>query len=711
MPDERSAAMCSLLRPASLTVVGASDGGIAELTVENLRQGGYSGPIYPVHPRRAEAYGLPCYPSIAALPGPVDCAVVAVNRQNSVRVLEDLVEAGIQAAVVYASGFADGGTEGKALQQRLVEVAHAAGIAVCGPNCMGLVHVPSGARLTGYHLPPAMRPGHVAAIMQSGSVFFALAHNTRGLRFNYLISSGNEAVTDLCDHLEAVLADPQTRVVALFVEGIRHPERFLALVEQAHRQEVPVLVLKVGRSQTGARFAVAHTGALAGSDAVFTAVCQAHGLHRVHDIDELMDLAGAFATGMRLPSGPGVAAVTDSGGERTLLADLAEDIGVSFPPLAPATQQALAGVLPFPDSIANPLDAWGIGDARTAYPQCLRLLAEDPAIDVVALSTDAVDGSPEAGIYADSVIETARLTDKTVVLLSNVSSGQDEPGVARALAAGVPVLRGSVTGLRVITHLIAAGRRRQRAPSVPYVSPLAADELAQLRAELTARGRRGETMLDEYGAYAVLARYDIPIARHILVHSREEALAAGAALQAPLVLKICSARLQHKTDAGAVALGLRDAEEVGAAYERQAARFAQLDEGSGVPGLVQEMVAGGLETIVGLSRDPQWGLVLAFGLGGVLVEVLKDIQFALPPLDAESVDRLLSEIKAAPLLHGHRGTPPRDLQALRASMLGLSALAMDLGDLIEEVDINPLLALPAGEGALAVDALVRLRVP
>ena len=746
-----------LLRPTAVAVIGASPDSMAQVTVNNLRQAGYAGPIYPVHPRRTDAFGLPCYPSVSALPGPVDCAVVAVNRQNSVAVIRELAAVGIRAAIIFASGFVEGGAEGRALQRELVEVAHDAGIAVCGPNCMGLLHVPSHALLTGYHVPPFLEPGPVSAIMQSGSVFYTVLHNTRGVRFNYVISSGNEAVTDLCYYLEAVLADPQTRVVALFVEGFRRPQRFLELVARAHAQEVPILVLKVGRSASSTRFALAHTGALAGSDAVFDAVCGARGILRVRDIDELLEAAGAFATGMRLPRGSGVAAVMDSGGERGLMVDLAEDVGVSFPPLSPIIAEGLAHLLPYPDSIANPIDAWGVGDAGTVYPQCLRLLAQDPAIDVVALATDTVIGSPEAVVYADSVIAVAPDCDKTMVLLSNSSREQDEPSVARVLAHGIPVLRGTETGLRVIKQMITLGRFRSSTPP-QHRSPLAPAALSHLRAELQARRQRGELVLDEHLSGQILSRYGIPIARHILAHGRVEALAAFAQLQptpaprdpsfptvqetappntikahsatpAPppallvppsgskvvdaspvkVVLKVCSPTLPHKTEAGAVVLGLDSAHEVGAAYDQLAQRFPALHTEQGLPVLVQEMVHDGMETIIGLTRDPQWGLVLAFGLGGVLVELLMDVRLTLPPLDDVRANDLVHSISAARLLHGYRGSLPRDIRAIRTAMLSLSALAMDLDDLIEEVDVNPLLALPEQRGVCAVDALVRLR--
>ena len=442
MPGDRRAALTSLLQPRALAIVGASPGSMAEVTYNNLRQAGYGGAIYPVNPRRASVFGQTCYPTLAALPERVDCVAVAVNRDASVGVMEEIAALGIRAAVVYASGFAEGGEDGQAMQRRLAAIAREAGIAVCGPNCMGLLNVPAGAMLTGYHVPPVMTPGPVAAIVQSGSVFYSLIHNTRGVRFNYVVSSGNEAATDLCDHLEAVLDDPATRVVALFAEGIRRPQRFLELVDGAHAREIPIVMLKVGRSQAGARFAVAHTGSLAGSDAVFDAVCRARGIVRVQTLDELIETAGALATGMRLPRGSGVGAVTDSGGERTMLADMAEQEGVDFPILGPETQQALSNVLPFPGSISNPLDAWGPGDFRVVYPACLNALAADPSIDVVALATDTVDGSPTSPVYADSVIAAAGATRKTVVLLSNIASGQDAPSAARILEAGIPVLRG-----------------------------------------------------------------------------------------------------------------------------------------------------------------------------------------------------------------------------------------------------------------------------
>lgn len=692
----------ALLSPRSVAVFGASPRRrMASTVVANLRRYGFPGAIYPIHPSEEPVEGLRCYPSLSVLHEVPDCAVIALSPTNTLEVMRQAAALGVRAAVLLGSGFGEADEAGRRIQAAIVALASEANMALCGPNCLGLIAPAGGVALTGYHLPDNLAAGNVAAVAQSGSVFFSLAHNRRGIRFNRLISSGNEAQLTAADYLDAALDDPTTRVLVAFLESVRDGERFLSLAARARERAAPLVVLKVGRSEAAQRSVVAHTGALAGSDAIFDAVCRQEGIIRVETLDELYDVVELLLAG-RLPAGRNVAVITDSGGEKTLILDWGERVGLNFPGLSEETQAGLRGLLAPYVPVANPLDAWGAGNYEEIYPAALRMLATDPQVDVVVLGTDMVHETEEAELYGRAVLDAHAATEKPVVVVTNQANAVDQSVADRLRKAGVPVLHGTEYGYhairRVADYAAALTQERRTAPSA------SADEVAWLEWELAS----APGVIGDAHALELLSRFGLPVVRGEPVEDLPAALTAAARIGYPVALKgQAVAGLAHKSDAGAIELGIAGPaalEAAWAAIEERVARQAPALDLSGM--LVQEMVSPGLELLIGMSVDPTFGPMLAVGLGGVFVELLDDVAYARPPLDLAGAEELLRSLRGSRLFVGYRGTPPRDLRATAEAIVALSRFVIAAGSQIVEIDINPLIVLAEGAGARAVDALI-----
>jgi acyl-CoA synthetase (NDP forming) len=700
-----------LLNPQSIAVVGASErpGSAGRLVVENLRQLRYGGTVYAVHPEYREVLGAPCYPDLRSLPGPVDSVAVLLGAEKVLPVLEMAVEVGARAAWVLASGFGEAGPEGQARQAELVRLAQETGLLVCGPNCIGVANLVDQVATYSVALNPATRAGAVSAVVQSGAICLGLANAAR-FGFRYLISSGNEAVLDSADYIGHLVADDHTRVIIAFLEGIRSSERFVAAAEAANQTGKPILLVKVGRS-TAARQAVqAHTGTLAGTDAVLDAVFHRLGVARLDTLDELLEAAELFLT-CPLPRGQGVGLLSLSGGQIGLVADLADDMGLEFPGFSEEGRRALAEVLPPYSTVANPLDAWGSGDLERTYPQCVRLVAAEQAIDLLAISRDtppqvAHREVEQSLVVARAAVDAARATAKPVLLFSNLSTGF-QPQVRQALdGGGVPYLQGTRETLRAIRAFVRYGSFRRRMGRAVVAGCPSPPDLPQWRRRL----ERARGALSEVEGRRLLASYGIRGPREATAASEAEAVAAARRIGYPVVLKVLSSDILHKTEIGGVRVGLGDDAAVATAFSEvtEAARRhhpqARL-EGA----VVQEMVpAGGVEVILGLLRDPDFGPVVVFGSGGILVEVLEDTALRLPPLSHDEALEMIHGTRGVRLLQGFRGGAPADLEALADALVRLSQLAVDLGDLIAALDINPLIVLPRRQGVWAVDALVEV---
>lgn len=675
-----------LLAPRSIALVGATNRPNApgRDMLHTLRRGGFDGEAWAINPKYAEVEGYPCLPSIAAIGRPVDMAILSVANAGLERALTDAAKAGTRAAVIFASAVLP---EDSRLGERLAAIAREAAMPVCGVNCMGFYNDESGVWACGFPSQRKRDPGHIAFIAQSGSVFGCIAHNDPRYAINLAVSPGSETVTTAADYLDYALSRPSTRVVGMFLESVRDPENFIAALVRAERQRIPVVVLKVGRSEVSKQLALSHTGALTGDDAAFDALCRRHGVIRVKSIDELAATLLLLSSDRRAGPG-GLATMHDSGGERELLADLAVDAGVPFARINGATTERLRGLLEPGLEPHNPLDAWGTGqDFVNNFTDLLSTLSADPDTAIAALFTDARDHSYVHEGFVESALRTHRATDKPVVIAVNFSGVRHEQQVLRAKEAGVPLLDGTVPALQAMRHALDFRDHRPQAPgpALPALSAAWQKRLAEPR------------VLSEQESLALLGDFGLPVALGHAATSEAEALEAFRRIAAPVAMKAAAEGLHHKSDAGGVLLNLKDQAAVAAAWRDLSGRL-------GPRVLLQAMAPAGAEFILGARFDPQFGPLVVLGAGGVLVELLADSASALAPLDEAAAGRMIDSLKAAKLLAGLRGKPALDRGALQATLVGFSRLVAALGPLVAEIDVNPLIVHPAG--AVAVDALI-----
>lgn len=680
-----------LLEARSVAIVGAStrQGSFGNALVRRVLDGGFGGSVRPVNPRYRQVEGLCCVPSLADLPQPAELALLAVGPDRVEAQLQAAADAGTRAAVVYT------GLPGAGLDARLQAVASAAGMVVCGANCMGFLNLERSLRACAYAQPPDLRPGSVTFVSHSGSVFSALLHTRRGVRFNLVVSAGTEFSVTMDGYLDYALGLPSTRAIGLFMETSRNPAGLRRALHRAAEQNVPVVCLKVGRDMRSRQLVATHTGAMAGEDAAYDAVFDAHGVLRVADLDEMMDTL-ELLTAARRPGPGGLAAVTDSGGERALLADVAADIGVPFARVGDDTLGRLRGVLSpalVPD---NPLDAWdALEGAERVFTDSLITLHDDPAVAAAALAVDlTAEESSDIG-YVGVAAQVQAATTKPFLVLSHVSSAVDPRDAQRLRDAGVPVLEGTRTGLAAVRNMFAFRDWCARPP--PERPDVAAEVTRRWRERLT-----DSAPLAVSESFQLLADYGIPVAPTLPAAGLKEAIAAAERIGWPVVLKTAAAGVTHKSDASGVRLGIADADMLATAY-------AEMSQPLGPDVTVSATVSPGAELALGIVRDPQFGPLVMAGAGGVLVELIADRVFGLPPLDMIRARAMLGRLKARRLLDGFRGTPASEVTAVASAIVRLSALAADVGDLISGLDINPLIAGPSG--CLAVDVLIAREHP
>ena len=717
-----------LFAPRSIAVVGASPRSSLALTVrDNLVRMGSDTRCHFVNPNYPEAHGQPCFPSLDALPERPDTVLLAVNPLRAAVFARQAAEAGVPSLVIPGGGVVEGGEAAAEMQRAVREIALEHGIALLGPNCMGMVDWTTNSATYIGDVNPWLRPGHVAGLAQSGSVTDAFIH-APGTRIGYsrIVSVGAEVVLDLCDYLGYCLDDPETHAVMLFVEGFKRPERFLALADRALALGKPILAVKVGRSEQARAAAIAHSGSLAGEDRVTDAALEAAGVIRCHDLDELLEaaelVAGADRLGRRVGQGR-TGVVTVSTGEASLVADLAHRSGLDLPPLPEAARAAILRDLPTMGYIGNPLDPWGADDATAAYTAAFGAFAASGAYDVLAIVHDSPfrDLPSEVEVARDVTTPLIRATADRPDLLPvyvSLTSGDVSEQVKAVIddAGGMPMLRGAVEAFGAIARLAWWEHRRERrlahgpwregwpalaAAPVTWGMDPTDDPLA-----IEHEGARRPAALPERESLERLGAAGVPVTTFRAVPL--EAMAAVAAWRdlggGPVALKLDVVGLAHKTDVGAVRLALRDEPAIRAAVAELATTAERLGEGPAVRGLlVEPMAAPGVEMIVGGRRDPVFGPAILVGLGGILAEVLDDVVVLLAPADAGDVRARLAGLRGAPLLRGARGRPGTDADALANLVAAVGRFLVDNPEVLE-VDLNPVIAGPAG--AVAVDALV-----
>jgi acyl-CoA synthetase (NDP forming) len=682
---QASSAVTAMLEARSVALVGASarPGSLGARMIEEVAKSPSQPRTYLVNPRYADIGGVPCLPSLADVPEPVDLALLAVPDAALETQLVAAAENRARSAVIFGSAYGPHGTAGPvALRDRLAAVARDAGMAVCGAGCMGFVNVARGLRAIGYVEPDPLPAGPVALVTHSGSVFSALLRARRGFGFTLAVSSGQELVTTAADYARYALALPGTKVLALVLEAIRDGAGLRAVLGDALAADVPVVLLSVGASEAGQALVAAHSGALAADGGAWEALAAAYGVHRVGDLAELSDTLELFSAARRAAPGTGIATVHDSGLERAHTADLAAEAGVPFAPLAPATTARLAGLLDEGLAAGNPLDVWGTGrDTEELFTGCLDALAADPSVGAVALAVDLVPEFDGDESYPRAVLTAAANTAKPVAVLTGLPAAIDAVAAAELRTSGIPVLEGTRTGLLALRHLLDHSTPPPPPPAPPPPRTPRRDRLPAGGPEL----------------FALLREYGIPVARTKAAASREAALAAADAIGYPVVLKTGEPGIAHKSDVGGVRLGLASPAGLGAAYDDVAARL-------GPRVLVSQTAPPGTELALGLVRDPALGPLLIISAGGILIEIFAERVVLLAPVTRPAALAAIQRLRLAPVLAGARGQPAADLDAIADAIEALSRLACDLGDALGALDLNPLICGPAG--ALAVDALL-----
>jgi acetyltransferase len=709
-----------LIAPKSVAIVGASQRGAdanlareprGNRVIRNLNTFGFAGRIVAVNPKYAEVMGYPCYPDVASIPEPVDCLVSAVPNRHVPDLLESAAKAGVRAAVVFAAGFGEIGGEGKARQVRLEALSRDQGFLICGPNCYGVLNVYGKAPLFASTIPAGFLAGPVALISQSGGLSTTIANAlmlNRHVGLSHIISCGNQTGATIEEYINYFVEDANTKVIAVFVEGFKQPERLLAVAAKAAAANKPLIMLKGGRSDVSKRAAATHSGSLAGAAEVVDAVFRQGGIVSVRSINELIDSVSVFSCDgfvKKYRGGRGIGVLSGSGGECTLVSDAASNAGIEVPELTETTKAQLQEAVADFGNMNNPLDGTGaMFDDDRIFPRLLQGLVDDSNIDFVTINLEANDPRPKelkSGTRFSALIEKAAANShKPIAIFSSVVGGPVDPDILLPLRkAGVPLMEGAectTATLRKLADYSEFQKSRRASTATPAVAET--------------RGKLPSGILGAEAAFRLFDEFKIPVVPTVLAHSADEAAAAADKMGYPVVLKIESAQITHKSDVGGVALKLTSAAEVRDAFSRIMKQVAAKVPQAKLDGVVvQRMASEGVEMILGIKRDPLFGPVDLCGLGGILVDVLQDVAIGIPPLSRQQAKDMIQRLRGAAILAGVRGKPPADVDALCDAIIGLANLAVSLGGQLNGVDINPLIVLAKGQGVIAVDALVEIR--
>lgn len=688
-----------LLRPRSIAIIGASAdpasfGGRIMGALERFH---FAGDIHLVNPKRSEINGRPCVPSVDALPMGVDAAILAIPQAATVEAIAACARRDVGAAVVLTAGFSETGEEGKLQQKIMTETAREAGIALVGPNCIGLVNYANGIPLTSGPVHPIDAKGRptLAVIAQSGGIMGLLtaANEAKEIPLSYVVSTGNEAVLGVEDFLADIVEHKGTHVIAMFVEQLRHPQRFLQLAARARELGKPIILLHSGRSERSQEAAKSHTGALATNYTMMETLVSNESVILVNDIDELIDTAEVLTRFGRAPS-KGTAIITDSGAFKGLALDFSEMVGLDLPEPSPDAAKAMKEVLPTFVEPSNPLDltAQAMMDMDKMYGGTIRAMQADPGVGSVMVAL--LMGAPHVILGKINAVIKASQGGKvpTSLLIMGDTSPLPDEAYKVLRDAGIPLFRSPSRAMRALSHATRYGRMLNAPKSQAGKGGKAVPALP------------GRGVLAEYVGKSWLAAAGIPTPQGQLATNADEAVAIAEKIGYPVVLKAQAAALAHKSDVGGVMVGLSDASSVRAGWDKMVASVARHRPDIALDGiLVEKMGQKGLELVVGARRDPSWGPALMVGLGGVWIEVLKDVRFIPAACDEARVIAELKSLKAAALLTGWRGSPAVDLAAVAKVVVRMGELVLAMPELTE-IDVNPLVAYP--DGVMALDALI-----
>ena len=689
----------ALLAPRSIAVLGASSdpGKLNGRVLKYLRDKGYAGRVFPINPKYTAIGDLPCYADVAALPEAVDLAVIALPARQVAGAIRACGRANIPAAIVFSSGFSETGSEGRVLESELVRAAREAGVRMLGPNNLGLINAFERVLATFSQYANGETPaGPIGFVTQSGAFGTAIAAlaRRRGLGLGYFVNTGNEADISLAEVMAEVIADERIRVGAGYIEGFKDGPGMLALAEAALALGKPLVLTKVGRSAAGARAAASHTGSLAGADAVFDGITRQFGIVRARNEEHMLDLAEVMAA-CALPAGAGVGMITQSGGAGVLMADRAEELGLSVPTLAEATQARLRPVIPGFGATGNPVD---VTAQFLANPSILResviAVLEDPGVHIAIVWLQLMESSVDMLV---GIFEQIKAQAKKPFVVCWVAA--PEAALTALRARGIAVLRGADPAIDAVAGLIRYAETRRN-----WLANAGERAALKLPAPAFAAARGPVNSVE--GA-RLLAQAGVRLAPHALAQSADAAVAAAIRLGYPVALKIESADILHKTEAGGVHLDIANADAVRSAYAALDASARAYKPDARIEGvLVQAMFKGDVEFVIGLQRDPVFGTVIMAGLGGVLIEVLKDVAFRKAPVSVAEALRMLDELRGRAVLDGLRGKPPVHRARLAQLISAVSCFGAAAGERLRELDLNPVLL--SREDAVAVDWLMVL---
>ena len=686
----------SLLRPQSVAVIGASDNParIGGRPIYSMLKDNFQGKLFPVNPNRDIVQGLQAYPNISSVPVPVDSAVISVPENVALQVIKECAESGVKSAVVFTSGFAETGTAGLDAQQQIAKIASDSGMRILGPNCLGVFNLSAGwfGTFANTLASKKIPTGPIGIVTQSGAYgghLFTITQN-RGVGTNYWVTTGNEVDIDVAEVIKFYASEPEIRVIISYAEGIKNGNRMREALQAARNAKKPVIFMKVGSTEAGARAAASHTASLAGEDAIYDGLFKQYGVYRAETTEEMADVAYACQFG-RYPNGPKIGLQTISGGIGVQMADAASKKGFDVAPLPKSTQEKIIKLIPFA-GVNNPVDFTGqVLNERKLLEDSMRFVIDEADYDSQILYLASLPISEFTKDISLEIFTALRERYPEELMFLSMIGPQESRKPYEEI--GYPCFEDhslavrAMAALRYFAEVFKQGKQKVR-PSTK------GNKLARL-----------EKNISEFEAKSILSAAGIPANREILTQSCEEAIEAQKTIDGPVVLKVASPDIPHKTEIGGVLLNLTTKEEVEESYQKLITNVQSNAPKAKIDGIiVAEMITGGIETVLGVTKDPVFGPTVMFGLGGVFVEVLKDVTFRVAPFGPKEAHRMIDEIRGRAVLDGARGAPPADIDALANAISTLSIFAAENSDTIQTIDINPFLALP--KGAVAVDALI-----
>jgi len=693
-----------ILSPKSIAVIGASrrSGAVGNRIVKNILESGFKGPIYPINPKADKIHGLKCYPSVLKVEGDVDLAVVAVPARIVPEVVEEAGVKGVKGLIVISAGFREIGEEGAKLEKEVLTLCRKYGMRMVGPNCLGVINTSVPMNTTFASSQPI--PGSIAFLSQSGALCTAVIDwaPKEGLGFSVIVSLGNSADLNVVDFIEALKEDENTRVIACYIEGISEGDRFVKVVRDVSKRK-PVVILKAGLTSMGIRAVSSHTGSMAGSAVAYSTVFKRIGVVQVDSVEELFNYARAFAS-QPIPEGRGLAILTNAGGPGIVATDSCEKSGLRLAWLSQETIEKLRAILPEQASVINPVDVLGDASAER-YKQALRILLDDPGVNsvIVILTPQAVTQPVET---AKAILEVYRSNPKKPILAVFMGGEAVAEAVKILRDNGIPVYEFPEEAVKTVEGMVryAEYLREPLEQEIPEFER----DMDTVRRIIERARLEGRTVLLGPEARLVMKAYGLKVPESGFAQNVRQALAIANKIGYPVALKVVSPHILHKTDVGGVVLNIRSDYELEEAYDSIMRNVAALMPQARIYGVeVQEMASRGKEVIIGMHRDMQFGPLIMFGLGGIYVNLIKDVSFRLAPIGRKEAYDMVTETKAYTLLRGFRGEPPSDIDSVVDTLVRVSRLALDFKE-IADLDINPLIVYERGKNSLALDVKITL---